>query len=137
MAAEGRHDQRGTGQVTPLVARALSTTARYRDVPEVRRLEAVGSPSHVIVHEIDGAEPAERDYCDAHAHPFGELNLVLGEPGALTFDIVLGDETREVTSPASVWIPAGVTHSANLRAGRGTFVVVYVSQPQPDPGSGG
>lgn len=119
----------------PLVARALSSTARYRDIPELERLESVGSPCHVIVHEIrDDAVDEVRDYCSGHVHEFGELNVLLGEPGALVYDIVLGDETLTATSPTTIWIPAGVEHSANLRRGSGTFVVVYVGEPQ---GSGG
>ena len=118
-----------------LVPRALSTTSRYRDIPELDRLESVGSPCHVIVHEI-AAEAADepRDYCSDHAHPFAELNVLLGEPGALVYDIVLGDETITATSPTTVWIPAGVEHSANLRSGTGTFVVVYLQEPQGSTG---
>lgn len=121
--------------MTPLVARPLSSQSRYRDIPELRRLEATGAPTHVVVHHIDDEAAAEaRDYCDVHAHPFAELNLVLGDPGELTFAIVLGDEVIEAVSPTTVWIPAGVPHSANLRSGRGTFVVVYLTAPQPEPG---
>lgn len=120
--------------MTPLVPRALSSQSRYRDIPELRRLEATGSPSHVVVHHIaDDAVAEARDYCDVHAHPFAELNLLLGDPGELVFDIVLGDEVVEAVSPTTVWIPAGVPHSANLRSGCGTFVVVYLAEPQPDP----
>ena len=121
------------------MARPLSSTARYRDIPELARLESVGSPCHVIVHEVVGdAEEEARDYCSGHAHPFAELNVLLGEPGALVYDIVLGDETITATSPTTVWIPAGMQHSANLRRGTGTFVVVYLREPQSaDGGSGG
>jgi hypothetical protein len=127
--------ERSEASVTPLVPRPLSSQSRYRDIPELRRLEATGSPTHVVVHHIDDqAVPETRDYCDVHAHPFAELNLILGDPGELVFDIVLGDETIEAVSPTTVWIPAGVPHSANLRSGHGTFVVVYLVDPQPDPG---
>ncbi|WP_426574529.1 hypothetical protein [Aquihabitans sp. McL0605] len=140
MEGTGGRDSDGVGpaaheaSVSALVPRALSSTARYRDIPELRRLEAVGSPTHVMVHHIDGVATDEhRDYCDAHVHPFAELNLVLGEPGALTYEIVLADETIVVSSPSTVWIPAGVPHSANLRSGTGTFVAVYLAEPQAGP----
>ncbi|HWJ61107.1 MAG TPA: hypothetical protein VNS19_03980 [Acidimicrobiales bacterium] len=118
-----------------LVPRALSSNARYRDIPELHRLESTGSPCHVIVHEV-AAEAADetRDYCSGHAHEFAELNVLLGEPGALVYDIVLGDETITATSPTTVWIPAGVEHSANLRRGSGTFIVVYLQEPQDSSG---
>ena len=128
-------DEVDGASVAPLVSRPLSSRSRYRDIPELRRLEAVGSPTHVVVHHIDDdAEVESRDYCGAHEHPFAELNILLGEPGALVYDIVLGDETIVATSPTTIWIPAGVPHAANLRSGRGTFVVVYLVEPQPDPG---
>lgn len=118
----------------PLVPRPLSSSSRYRDIPELDRLESVGSPCHAIVHTIEAdATPEERHYCDAHAHEFAELNLVLGPPGALIYDIVVGDQTITAVSPTTVWIPAGVEHSANLRSGSGTFVVVYLREPQATP----
>jgi hypothetical protein len=116
--------------VHPLEARALSSNARYRDIPELRRLEATGSPAHFVVHHIDDAAAAEhRDYCGVHTHPFDELNFLLGEPGQLRYEIVLGDETIVVESPTTVWIPAGTPHSANLLSGTGTFGAVYVGVP--------
>lgn len=125
----------GSAGEWPLVARSLASTSRYRDIPEVQRLEAVGSPCHVIVHEIAAdATDEPRDYCTEHRHGFAELNVLLGEPGALVYDIVLGGETITATSPTTVWIPAGVEHSANLRRGTGTFVVVYLREPQDSSG---
>ena len=47
---------------------------------------------------------------------------------------VLGGATITATSPTTVWIPAGVEHSANLRRGSGTFVVVYLREPQDSSG---
>lgn len=109
----------------------LSSRARYSEIPEIQRLEAVGSPSHVAFHQIGHAEQASRSYCTAHSHNFAELNLLIGAPGALQYEFRVGDDVFLVDSPASVWIPAGVVHSANLYAGTGTFVVAYVKEPQP------
>lgn len=56
-------------------------------------------------------------WAERHRHPEGseELYLVVGEPGAITAEITLGDsdemEIYTVTSPGAVFIPAGVTHS--------------------------
>ena len=56
-------------------------------------------------------------WADRHRHPEGsdEMYLIIGDSGAITVEITLGDseevETYEVTSPGSVFIPAGITHS--------------------------
>ena len=56
-------------------------------------------------------------WAERHRHPDGsnEMYLVIGDPGAITVEVTLGNademETYEVSSPASVYIPAGITHS--------------------------
>lgn len=118
--------------VFPMSRVRLSSRARYSDVPEISRLEAIGSPAHVAFHLVGGSEPQRRSYCKPHRHDFAELNLLLGEPGALRYRLLLGGDELLVESPMSVWIPAGLVHSANLEGGTGTFVVVYLREPQPN-----
>ena len=56
-------------------------------------------------------------WADRHRHPEGanEMYLIIGDPGAITVEVTLGDdkemEVYEVTSPGAAYIPAGVTHS--------------------------
>ena len=56
-------------------------------------------------------------WADRHRHPKGsnEMYLVIGDSGAITVEVTLGNgdemETYEITSPGSVYIPAGISHS--------------------------
>jgi len=46
-----------------------------------------------------------------HCHEVPEVYLIIGEEGAITAEVALEDETYEVSSPACIYIPAGVNHS--------------------------
>jgi hypothetical protein len=81
--------------------------------------------THVAVHRVDGVREASRAYCDVHEHTVPELNLILPEP-ELAYDVILGDEHHVVEGPASIFIPAGVPHSANVRSGSGYFVAIVL-----------
>ena len=54
----------------------------------------------------------------------------------LIYDIVLGDARYEVHGPASVFIPAGLPHSANVRAGTGFFVAIVLGVQEYDTAFG-
>ena len=91
--------------------------------------------THVAVHRVDAVADAERDYCDVHEHTVPELNLILPITD-LIYDIVLGDDRYEVHGPASVFIPAGLSHSANVRAGTGFFVAIVLGVQEYDTAFG-
>lgn len=87
------------------------------------------SQTHVAVHRVSGLQRESRTYCDVHEHAVAELNLILPIT-SLTYEIVLGDERYDVEGPASIFIPAGLPHSANVKAGSGFFVeIVLGSEP--------
>lgn len=76
-----------------------------------------------------------------HIHDEDEMYLVLGEPDQVRIVITLGEDTYEVSSPAAVYIPAGLPHSirgSKLTEGTycGTCQVVigkkYVTKPVPE-----
>lgn len=46
-----------------------------------------------------------------HYHEFDEMYLMIGDEKAITFEVMLGDETYRVETPASVYIPAGMPHA--------------------------
>jgi hypothetical protein len=78
---------------------------------------------HVAVHEIRGAERAlDRHYCEPHAHTCAELNLLISFE-RLVFRFTLGEESHICQAPASIFIPPGLMHCANVVEGRGFFVV--------------
>ncbi|MHA1269884.1 MAG: hypothetical protein ACTSPY_08885 [Candidatus Helarchaeota archaeon] len=56
-------------------------------------------------------------WADRHRHPEGtdEIYMIIGDPGAITVEVSLGNgdemEIYEISSPGSVFIPAGISHS--------------------------
>ena len=54
-------------------------------------------------------------------HSFPELILVL-PAGQLVCEVVLGDEAYVVDGPASVFVPSGLAHAVNAKAGAGFYV---------------
>jgi len=80
-----------------------------------------------------------------HRHSEPEVYLIIGEEGAITAEVVLEDETYEVSSPACVYVPAGMNHSIRpLRATEGKcagFIPIllggrYETLPPKDAGDG-
>jgi len=119
------------GLTFPLVPRSLTEANKgYHDVAEVARMFADGAPVHIAAHWIEGAANAPgRDYSCTHVHDdFVEVNVLLGDPGGLIFNVVLaeGESATRLESPCAVVVPPGIAHSANVLEGRGWFVVLRI-----------
>lgn len=78
---------------------------------------------YIAVHDFSEVAPARRDYCHPHIHDYDEIN-VFHTTSALQVDVLLGAETVRLEAPATVLIPAGVTHAANVHSGTGFLVAV-------------
>lgn len=76
--------------------------------------------SHII-HSLPNVVP---HYCDLHWHDFDEINLILSEDNSLKYKIQLEDETYEVSSPTTVYIPKGIKHAAEVISGKGVFMAI-------------
>lgn len=120
-----------TGVIASGVVSDISAIAFHGSAPLLRIMLAGKGmleecQKHIAAHIIDTVESAPRKYCLPHRHNCGEINLVLSltELTELTYQIQLGSETFIVKSPASIFIPAGVLHSANVLSGSGVFVVI-------------
>ncbi|MHA1263765.1 MAG: hypothetical protein ACTSRS_00875 [Candidatus Helarchaeota archaeon] len=84
----------------------------------------------------DLAKNPQISWAERHRHPEGsdEIYVIIGDPGAITVEVTLGNteemETYEITSPGSVFIPAGVTHSIKpirMTAGKSGAILAVVS----------
>lgn len=84
------------------------------------------SDTHIAVHFVDASNKLPK-YSQRHEHDYDEINLVLSENSQLTFEVNLDDETYEVTSPSTVFIPRGLQHSAHAVSGKGIFVCIILS----------
>ena len=51
-----------------------------------------------------------KDRATPHMHDYDEMYLMIGEEKAITFEVLLGNETYEVSTPAAVYIPKGTPH---------------------------
>jgi hypothetical protein len=83
--------------------------------------EATGK--HIVYHEIRDVPPALRSYCEPHVHDCDEINIIISD-SELSYLIRLGDDTFVVNAPATVRVPAGVVHSANVIAGTGYYIAI-------------
>jgi len=110
------------------------------DAP-LRRHVLVGDGVHpqldkrIVAHELRAVSAAQRTYCEPHVHACDELNLLLSLTH-LVYEIRLGDEVFRVEAPATIYVPAGLVHSANVVEGSGFFVALletdaYAAFPPP------
>lgn len=125
-----RQGERHAHLISPGVLSGLEDIPFHDEGPLVRLLMSGAAihpeaGTHIAVHRVDAVQEASRRYCDVHEHVVAELNLILPVT-ELTYDIVLGDERYEVDGPASIFIPAGLRHAANVRAGSGFFVAIVL-----------
>jgi mannose-6-phosphate isomerase-like protein (cupin superfamily) len=51
------------------------------------------------------------DKATPHRHEFDEMYLLIGDEKAITFEIMLGDETYQVSTPGAVYVPRGTPHA--------------------------
>jgi hypothetical protein len=53
----------------------------------------------------------KKDRATPHMHDFDEMYLMIGEEKAITFEVMLGDETYRIDTPAAVYIPKRTPHA--------------------------
>ncbi len=115
--------------ITEGIQQPLELVKFHNAAPFTRRLMAGkalnnNSQKHIAVHEIRDKLPAEiRNNSVPHAHNCDEWNLILSFDHLL-FRIMLEDEVYEVEAPASIYIPKGLVHSANVIEGQGFYIAI-------------
>lgn len=111
------------------VLEGLQSVKFHSDAPFLRRLMSNFSDSysigkHIAVHEIkNNLSLKHRSYTELHAHNCDEWNIILSFE-KLVFEICLDNESYEVSAPATVYIPQGLLHSANVLEGSGFYICV-------------
>ena len=116
--------------ITPGVQQALNTVAFHHDAPLTRyvmlqkdKVEGDGG-FRVVSHVINDLPEIVPPYCELHWHEFDEVNLILSQDNSLKYKIRLDDETYEVTAPATIYIPKGIKHAAEVVSGKGIFLAI-------------
>ena len=88
-----------------------------RMVPDCRQ--------YCIVREIPATKGTPIPHVDSHVHKVDSLFLFLGKgPGlsGLKIEVTVGKVVRQLDSPASVFIPAGLSHTYRILSGSGVFI---------------
>lgn len=85
------------------------------------------SKIHTAIHFVNADGRKIPKYSELHKHNADEINLILSEDKKLKYEIQLGDEIYKVTSPATVFIPKGLDHRAEVISGKGIFVCIIMS----------
>ncbi len=95
----------------------------------VERLAPQDFPMHIAIHKVSVRKGVDGvHYSTLHSHPDqDEVNVLISDQ-SLSYDINLGDEIHEVAAPASIWIPAGLPHSANAVSGEGYFICIRIDR---------
>ena len=115
------------GVVSPLETVKCHHKAPLKRRVMLQRDAVTGAGIKVVLHQISKLPKKIPSYCDPHIHEFDEINLILSDAGTLKYRIVLGDETFVVRSPSTIYIPAGLRHSAEVLSGKGTYVTVLMT----------
>lgn len=85
------------------------------------------SKIHTAVHFVDVSDKKIPKYSILHKHDVDEVNLILSQDDKLVYEIQLDDEIYKVSSPATIFIPKGVDHRADVLSGKGIFVCLIMS----------
>ncbi len=121
-------DQQETRRYSHLIHKyeksSLSNVPYHADVSCINRYFSEEFPFHLAIHQVKSATPDLRNYTELHTHECDEINMLIGDPGELTYIIQLGDESYQLDSCSCIWIPAGLPHSANVLEGAGYYVAL-------------
>jgi len=102
----------------------MSRFQEERDVIPMNYLdESLVPEADLVVHvsEVKRVAPDFKPYVAPHQH---EVSSFYGLVGDLTVEVLLDDEKREVTSPASIFIPPGLRHSIRPLRGKGYMIII-------------
>lgn len=116
--------------ITKGVGQDLSAVAFHHSAPLMRYVmlqkDSVQGDGgfRAVAHVIDNLPEKINPYCELHWHEFDEVNLILSSDDSLRYKIQLEDETYEVQAPASVYIPKGVRHAAEVISGKGVYLAI-------------
>jgi 2-isopropylmalate synthase len=83
------------------------------------------SPYYVIARKVCDVDSAEPAHVDSHRHNCDSLFMFLGDEDdyeGLEVEVSVMGNTRNLTSPATVFVPAGAPHTYRFLKGSGTFI---------------
>lgn len=99
----------------------------HRQSPYIERFVAEDYPIHLAIHKVSDAQGQFHRLIEPHVHEAPEINILIGDDVEIEYELILGDECYQVRSPASIWIPAGLAHCANVIKGSGYCICLILS----------
>jgi len=110
-----------------LLPSVLSNVPFHTDTHAITRYFADAFPCHMAIHHVSPVFIAPPQYTAPHVHDeHDEINIIIS-PDKLIYKIQLGDEEYIVQNNASIWIPRGMVHSANILKGSGYFIALRLN----------
>jgi len=114
------------GVVEPLTKIPLHGKAPIKRLLMLDKTSVPESNAHIAVHFIKELPKEISKYSELHKHDCNEINLILSEDDKLVYKVQFEDEVYEVSSPATIFIPKGVRHRAEVLSGKGIFVCIVL-----------
>jgi mannose-6-phosphate isomerase-like protein (cupin superfamily) len=110
--------------IAKLLPQALGNIPFHQNTPCINRLVAGECPLHLAIHEVSLVSSPPAEYTQLHVHDDeDEVNIILSND-LLVYKIRLGDDEYCVSNDASIWIPRGMMHAANVLKGSGYFITI-------------
>ena len=107
-----------------MLPQALSNIPFHQNTPCINRLVAGDFPLHLAIHEVSPVLAPPKEYTQMHVHyDEDEVNIILSND-LLVYKIQLGSDEYCVSNNASIWIPRGMMHAANVLKGSGYFITI-------------
>ncbi len=110
-----------------MIPSVLSNVPFHTDTSAVTRYFASAFPCHMAVHHVSPVFTPPAAYTQPHIHDdHDEINIIIS-PDKLIYKIQLGGDDYIVHNNASIWIPRGKLHAANVLKGSGYFIALRVN----------
>lgn len=114
------------------LSKADNNHADVAGLDRVAWLEGDETPLQLAIHTISDVADPRPDYCIVHTHAdYDEINLIENDPAhpnkPLKVRFTFGEEEQVIEAPASITIPAGMPHAANVVSGCGTFTCIRLT----------
>lgn len=114
------------GKIEPLASIPFHKKAPVKRLLMLEKGLIPQSDIHIAVHFIKNLPKKIPKYSELHSHNCDEINLILSEDSKLVYKIQFEDEIYKVSSPATIFIPRGVKHSAEVLSGKGIFICIVL-----------
>jgi mannose-6-phosphate isomerase-like protein (cupin superfamily) len=115
------HWQQAVYEMLPI---PLSNVPFHENTESITRWFAAGFPVHLAVHEVSPVIAPPFEDTQPHVHDdTHEVNIIISQH-LLLYKIQVGNEFYTVSNNASIWIPRGVVHAANVLQGSGYFITM-------------